>query len=734
MRKKLYKIIVAIIALFLSIFALNSLMNNFKVIDRDGDGLSDSLENKIGSNSLSLDSDGDGIGDYDEYHYWMDRSTKDFSIDEYVYWSEYWIGKYGKIITEEKLREILSPDGDIDNDGQPNIHDSDSDGDTLPDGFELKNNTDPAIPNTANFSASGSSGGGNGGGGGGSGSGSQNSKVTITSITEISSSVKKSGFFFVEGYVKDDQQQSVANMTIEVFVNKTKNEAGDFAGRGDVDSDGYYYIICEVPENTDPGSNHIVTHAIPNSNNSDYGSSWSDPIINISSETILNLNMAGSVGMGYPHFIKGTLTDIDNKSLADKEIKIFVNDIFIENIITDDDGVFRTNYTPSSLDSFIVKAVFEGEQHLNSSNNSKTITVKDTRTKIEISIEPTICKRGEQIKISGNLICGTDNPMTGSEINIYYNNEKILTTTTSNIGIFEEHVEVPTSSDLGKKSIKVQYPGNITFAEAISDKNIFVQSETNLKLNEPTDTNINQNETLTISGILTDDLDQAIENKIIFIECVFFNEELRTNENGEFILSYTIPINSTSGSYTFTVRYGGSDVYLSSEKGITITIGQNSQAEDETLSIFLIFIPIIILSAILFFYFFTIKKRKIENFDLKEIAKTAIHDLETETDHRQTVINCYNQMCKCMKKIGIKKAEFQTPREFAKIAEKHMEIPDGYLYDLTEIFEKAQYSIHDIDIDDKNIAIKCLNEIISTEKNIVEGNKKEKNEMERWEK
>jgi hypothetical protein len=37
------------------------------VDDRDNDGLSDTLENSIGTSSYSEDSDGDGVGDRQEY-------------------------------------------------------------------------------------------------------------------------------------------------------------------------------------------------------------------------------------------------------------------------------------------------------------------------------------------------------------------------------------------------------------------------------------------------------------------------------------------------------------------------------------------------------------------------------------------------------------------------------------------------------------------------------------------
>jgi len=660
---------------------------------------------------------------YDEIQkYFQEDLSKNYSsLIEYQYWVEYWLEKFGKIFNEEDLRNRLSPGGDIDNDGIANIADIDSDGDTLSDGFEIKNNTDPAIQNTADASNPNSKNGGNGGGGGGSGSksNSDNSKATNTTITLISSSAQKSDTFFVEGYVKDDDQSSVANMTIEVFVNKSKDEPGDFAGSGEVNSNGYFYIICEVPETSYTGVNHIVAHAIPNSNNSEHGSSWSDPTINISSETKLKLNMAGSVGLGFPLLIKGCLTDIDNITLDNKSIKIYIDNIFIEEILTDDEGIFRINHTFNELDDFFIQAFFDGEEYLNSSNDSKTITVIDTGTDLDISINPTILKRGEQFIMNGNLTYGSSIPLGNSEIIIYYNEEEITTTVTSDIGTFEETIDVPINSSLGKITIKAQYPGNTTFSEAIAEGNIFIQSDTKIFLSEPKKKKFDLNETLMINGTLTDDLNTFIEKMIITIDCSLFSEETITDENGEFFFEYIIPNNTTAGPYKIKIDFKGNNIYLPSTKIINIQIGQNSPTEKISLTPYLI-ISIVGSIAIFFSYRYFIKRRKKDVKIIKEIAEKAIHDLKTDIDPRKTVIDCYNQMCKLLKRIGIKKAEYQTPREFAKIAEKHMKIPPAYIYDLTQIFEKAKYSTHEINNDDKEVAIKCLNNIISTEKKIID--------------
>ena len=439
MRRGLLKITVAIIVLFLSFIALSNLMYNFKAIDRDSDGLKDSIEKKIGSDSLDIDSDDDGLNDYEEYNYWNSRSNEELNEIAYQFWYDHWLERFEEVLSEEDFRNKLLPDGDIDNDDKPNICDKDSDDDGLSDGFEIENNTDPAIPNSADLSKYIGSDGGNSGGGG---TDPSNSKSTITTVTDISSTAFKTDYFYVEGNIKNEQSQGVANMSVEIFVNKTKNEPGDFAGEGEANSDGYFYIKCEVPEDTEAGVNHILAHAIPNSNNSEYASSWSDPTIEIYSDTRLIFNMADSVGIWLPLLIKGKLVDSDNKSLSNKAINIYIDNEFFVETITDLDGVFRTNHTFNDFNEHSIYAVFEGDEYLNSSDNTKNVTVKDIGTRLEITIDPLIVKRDDQINIDGYLFDGSDNTMSDSQINIYYDENQITTATTKDNGGFEKKVDI----------------------------------------------------------------------------------------------------------------------------------------------------------------------------------------------------------------------------------------------------------------------------------------------------
>ena len=381
---------------------------------------------------------------------------------------------------------------------------------------------------------------------------------------------------------------------------------------------GIIIFVCEVPENTDVGINHIVAHAIPNTNNTEYGDSWSDPTIEIYSDTKLNLSMLDFVELEYPFRITGDLLDVDNKPLSEKNISIYWNNSYIGVTNTDTNGSFILNYTCNTPSNFIIHAVFEGDEYLNSSNDSKIITVKDMGTSLEITVIPTSIKKSDELRIKGVLYTGSNDTIQDSLIYIYYNDKQILSTTTSPQGKFEVTISLPEDSPIGENIVKAHYRGVDIYAEAYAEQTINVQDSA---------------EELTIYIIL----------------------------------------------------------------GIICAI----------------IIPLLILLKKKFK-----KRRKKGGSALEKIATQTIHQLETETDYRKTVIKCYKQMCKWMKSIGIPKASYQTPREFAITAENLLEIPPESLYALTQIFEKAKYSTHEININDRDKAISSLNEIMSAQVNI----------------
>jgi transglutaminase-like putative cysteine protease len=111
-------------------------------IDSDGDFLSDNDEYDVTmTDPADPDSDNDGMFDGEESNFWSDRydEAKDDNVPD-------WLKDRNPHLSDEERKGLYQSTGDLDNDGLSNINDMDSDGDGLPDGFEVENGLDPADP------------------------------------------------------------------------------------------------------------------------------------------------------------------------------------------------------------------------------------------------------------------------------------------------------------------------------------------------------------------------------------------------------------------------------------------------------------------------------------------------------------------------------------------------------------------------------------------------------------
>lgn len=591
-----------------------------------------------------------------------------------------------------------------------------------PDEYEpFENITDPYEPDDGDGDNGNDGGNGNGTNGG---VGPDDRLPTTTSIIEVSPNAYKAGYFDVKGYVNNTDHIGVNNMPVEIFVIESKDLPGNWddysAGYGITDETGLFDINCRVPDNVPVGENQVV--AIVEGNDL-YASSWSDPTIEIYSDTILVLDMTQSVGINDYLLIEGYLMDVGNQSVSDATIKIYWDDTYIGDATTNYLGWFSYPHFVDEFGEFTVQVNFDGSEYLSSSENELTVTIKDMKTNLNISVSPTTIFRGDQISITGMLYSGSNIPMSDSPIALYYDDEQVLTTTTSSQGNFEETMSVPTDSSIGQVIIKARFSGSQTYAEAIDQKIITVLSKTQLTLTAPSKKNIERNETITIAGTLKDDVETLLGNSLIKIGWSLFNTSVFTDSTGSFNIDYTIPSNANIGTITIIATFEGTTYLLSSQDSKQVNIVESGLAEQKTdeesqntynLLMIATFVIGLIIGVIMIF-----KKQKTQaGPSIEEIAAKTIHNLKMDGDCRKSVLNCYKQMCNWLRNRGVNKATCQTPREFAMTAKNYLSISPDTLYNLTQIFEKARYSKKNISLDDRDNAIKCLNEIITAPVNI----------------
>lgn len=543
---------------------------------------------------------------------------------------------------------------------------------------------------------------------------------TQTNITSVSSPIYKDEKFTVQGKVTiaDNNQQGVYKMPVIVYMNETKNTIGYLSNTqvGYTNQNGVFSIQCEVPDNINPGGNTINAHSL---GQDQYLGSWSDPPVNVYTDTYIEFTTPSSVGQGSVLKIEGILYDSSGSYdyLHDKNITISIDGSYYDTVKTEF-GYFEKNFDTTGYnigDTFTIKANFSGEPpYIQSCEKTMTVSVKDKSTSLSLTVKPTNAIRGEYITFDGILEGSSNDIPSGETININFNNQTHSAVTDNN-GLFTKTIFIPLSTVLGEKTVEAKFPGSGTrYAESSNTTSITVQANATVIISSPLKKKFKANETVFINGTVLNDRGEPILDGTVNINWDLKTYSIKTDENGSFSVNYTILESDKIGETEIDIDFMGKGYYMPSSNSTTVEIINPESNVEESQNIYYLLLfsaitIIVILGVIMLF-----KKRKEEAApSIQDIATNTINRLENEDDYRQAVINCYHQMCDWLGRQGVEKQEFQTPREFAMASKDYLRVPPETIYTLTQIFEKARYSKHEVNVDDKNQAIQCLNEIVS---------------------
>ncbi|MCX6666419.1 MAG: DUF4129 domain-containing protein [Euryarchaeota archaeon] len=576
--------------------------------------------------------------------------------------------------------------------------------------FEDMNLPDVPTQNDGSGSLPGEGDGEGGGeGDGGSGGSSIPKKSTFTTLTTVSSSSYKGGYFKAEGFVKDALLHGVEKIPVDILVNDKKEHTGELAGGGTTDNNGFFSISCVVPPAAQTGTNHIIAHA---KGNKTYDESWSDPTMEIYANTSLRFTMVDSVALHDDLNIKGVLIDAGDQPLPGYQIKGYWNGSFIGENTTNQKGEFTIMYRPTMLGIFGVSVVFNGGQYLSVAQSNSTVVVKDNSTAITMTVTPSSLKRGESVVINGSLSSETNEMMSSAIIQIIYDETMVANKTTTSNGTFETIFVIPHESLVGNRTLGVRFPGIATYAEANAEKILFVHTDTHINLTSPSKNQINRNVTVIVAGFLADENNNPLENMPLQITGSLINENMITGENGSFACTVNVPASFSQKSVLITVTFPGSSTYHLSTTQLELEITGDLFSESLLIMIIVVTVLAISITCIFIVRLKKKQKRKEIQLSLEEIINQTLSLLQTEKDHKKTVVDCYKKMCELLHQKGIIKESSQTPREFALVTKEYLSMPPECLYDLTKVFEKARYSRHEINERDREKAIQCLRTIV----------------------
>ena len=103
--------------------------------------------------------------------------------------------------------------------------------------------------------------------------------------------------------------------------------------------------------------------------------------------------------------------------------------------------------------------------------------------------------------------------------------------------------------------------------------------------------------------------------------------------------------------------------------------------------------------------------RERRRLEAASAVRRTLIDLEAGTDFRTAVMACYQRMCSLIAARGVARQEALTAREIEGLALAELGLSQGSVDDLTNLFEEARYSMHEIGAMQRDRAMDCLTAI-----------------------
>ncbi|MBK39566.1 MAG: hypothetical protein CMB50_05015 [Euryarchaeota archaeon] len=184
--------------------------------------------------------------------------------------------------------------------------------------------------------------------------------------------------------------------------------------------------------------------------------------------------------------------------------------------------------------------------------------------------------REELISLSGLLLDSVDRPVGNMTLSIYLDGIFLTNVTSTENGTFDVFYPVPADMTLGPVTMDVQYAGAEFYLPSSSSIDWQVFSSVNLEIIPPTAVAIG--DTVAFTGTVRDNLPAGWipgHNVDIRIDGMLIGNAT-TDENGVWILNWTIPSNMELGSHTIEVYAPDQGWYRSGEANETLWVAHHS--------------------------------------------------------------------------------------------------------------------------------------------------------------
>ena len=105
---------------------------------------------------------------------------------------------------------------------------------------------------------------------------------------------------------------------------------------------------------------------------------------------------------------------------------------------------------------------------------------------------------------------------------------------------------------------------------------------------------------------------------------------------------------------------------------------------------------------------FDVEELEKQRNEVANILDQTVSHLRWGGEYRQTVLECYRKICEILESRSKIDGRLLTAREFEAAVGDRLKLKSPYLSQITNIFEDARYSVHEISEREADVAIDCL--------------------------
>ena len=307
-----------------------------------------------------------------------------------------------------------------------------------------------------------------------------NQADTITNITDAPSQIRRQAPFTVAGTVQTTDGQDVSGMTVEIYVNETKEHGGTKIGETTSRS-GRFQAQAQLPLTLELGSYQLLARAVGNSL---FNESWSDPDIQVYSGSEIELSGPTEVHRYADAVFEGRLTDDADVGVANRVIDVAFHASTGLVVVTDEEGRFSFSKSFSELGEYWVEVVLDGEELL--LDNSARLSF-DVVQPTQIAVyAPDAAVQGEPLLVTGR-VRELDGPaLQAGQVELTFANAEgvdIVTIEIGEDGRFEH--SVPSFEHTGLYTLTARFAGAAFVLPAVAEISFRVLRPTVLTLDGP---------------------------------------------------------------------------------------------------------------------------------------------------------------------------------------------------------------------------------------------------------